>query len=72
MSLALTAPTQIDIVPPAIPVRWPVRSNLRLLRRRVRRIQLAWRFIGRDRRMLDDVGIASASSRAFLADFLRR
>jgi hypothetical protein len=71
MTLALTAPARIDTVPAAVPGGRHVTARLRLLRRRLRRVRLAWRFMGRDRRMLEDVGVALAPDRPFLADFLR-
>jgi len=72
MTLILTAPVHIDRGQAA--VRWPrpVASRLRLLRRRLRRRRLAWRFMGYDPRMLEDVGVTLPPDRPFLAAFLRR
>jgi hypothetical protein len=72
MTLALTAPTRFDTAPTAVPAPWPVTSRLRLFRRWLRRRQLAWRFMGRDRRMLQDVSVAPAPDRPFFTNFLRR
>ena len=72
MTLALTAPTRFDTAPTVVPAHSSATARLRLFRRRLRRRQLAWRFMGRDRRMLEDVGVVLAPDRPFLTDFLRR
>lgn len=72
MTLALTAPTRTNIVPAVAQSRWSPRSRLRLWRRWLRRARLEWRFMGRDRRLLEDIGVARGPDRAIPADFLCR
>ncbi|MBN9305395.1 MULTISPECIES: hypothetical protein [unclassified Devosia] len=70
MTLILTAPAIASDAEPRAAIR--LAAHARLLRRRLRRLQLRWRFQHRDPRLCDDVGVRPRLAPPFLAEFLQR
>jgi len=70
MTLILTAPAIGTAHHPRPAAR--IAPCARLLRRRLRLLQLRWRFQHRDPRLCADIGVRPRTDAAFLAEFLQR